>query len=335
MKAKKMVCLSLVLVLVAALVFAGCGGGAKDSKKESQYPTKPVTLVAGFGAGGATDLLARAMASGVSKQLGQTVVVENKPGASGTIGTDYVLKAKPDGYTLLATSSGNFTSTPMVQGAPYDPNKDVRHIITIANHPILFLVHADSPWKTIEEFIAYVKQNPGKVKYGQNSPGGTAHMALEMFRKAAGLDMKMIPHGGGGAESIAALLGKHVEVGIMHPQEVAEHIKTGKMRALVVFSEKRLKSMPDVPTAKEKGYDVVLGVPKGIAAPAALPDDIVKKLHDAFKKMMDDEDFKAAAKKTGDLDYLEYMSGEDTAKVLQKMYKDMEPLITELGLKKK
>jgi tripartite-type tricarboxylate transporter receptor subunit TctC len=334
-KSRKLACFVLSFILVAALTVAGCGSRATDTNKEVQYPAKSITLIAGFGAGGATDLLARAMASSVSKHLGQPVVVENKPGASGTIGTDYVLKSKPDGYTLLATSSGNFTSTPMVQGAPYDPQKDVRHIITIANHPILLLVHADAAWKTIEEFIMYVKQNPGKVKYGQNSPGGTAHMALEMFRKAAGLDMKMIPHGGGGAESIAALLGKHVEVGIMHPQEVAEHIKTGKMRALVVFSEKRLLAMPDVPTAKEKGYNVVLGVPKGIAGPASLPDDVVKKIHDAFKKMMDDEDFKAAAKKTGDFDCLEYMSGDDTAKTLQKMYKDMNPLITELGLKKK
>jgi len=326
-----MVALALVALLVGVLTLVGCS----KEKKPANYPTKPITLVTGFGAGGATDLLARAMASSLTKQLGQPVVVENKPGASGTIGTDYVLKSKPDGYTLLATSSGNFTSTPMVQGAPYDPNKDVKHIITVANHPILLLVHADAPWKTVEEFVAYVKENPGKVKYGQNSPGGTAHMAMEMFRKAAGLDMKMVPHGGGGSESIAALLGKHVEVGIMHPQEVAEHIKSGKMRALVVFSEKRLTSMPDVPTAKEKGYNVVLGVPKGIAGPANLPDDVAKKIHDAAKKMMEEEDFKAAAKKTGDLDYLDYMSGEDTAKLLQKMYKDMEPLITELGLKKK
>jgi tripartite-type tricarboxylate transporter receptor subunit TctC len=336
MKTKKLFCLALVLVIAASLVLAGCGG-AKDSKKEqaAAYPTKPITIVCQFAAGGSTDLLARALANSLTKHMGQPVVVENKVGASGTIGTDYVLKSKPDGYTLLTTSTGNFTSTPLVQKVPYDPNKDVRHIINIATHQIILVVNADSPWKTVEEFVAYVKANPGKVKYGQNSPGGTTHMAMESFRKAAGLDMKMVPFGGGASEVVAALLGKHVDVAVMHPQEAGEHAVNGTLRPLIVFSEKRIKTMPNVPTAKEKGFNVVMGVTKGISGPAGLPDDIVKKLHDALKKIMDEEDFKAAAKKTGDLDYLEYMSGEDTAKFLQRMYKEMDPLIKELGLDKK
>ncbi|MBV5336449.1 MAG: tripartite tricarboxylate transporter substrate binding protein, partial [Deltaproteobacteria bacterium] len=214
MKSRKWFCLVVVVMLAMSLVVAGCGG--KDAKPEAKkdapkFPTKPITLVCQFAAGGSTDLLARALASSAAKLLGQPVVVENKVGASGTIGTDYVLKSKPDGYTLLTTSTGNFTSTPLVQKVPYDPNKDVKHIINIATHQIILVVHADSPWKTLEEFVAYVKANPGKVKYGQNSPGGTTHMAMESFRKAAGLDMKMVPFGGGASEVVAALLGKHVE----------------------------------------------------------------------------------------------------------------------------
>ncbi|HWR28268.1 MAG TPA: tripartite tricarboxylate transporter substrate binding protein [Negativicutes bacterium] len=339
MKARKLFCLGITVILAVSLVLVGCGGAgkdAKDTKKESpKYPTKAITLVCQFAAGGSTDLLARALGNSASKILGQPVVVENKVGASGTIGTDYVLKSKPDGYTLLTTSTGNFTSTPLVQNVPYDPNKDVRHIINIATHQIILVVHADSPWKTLDEFVAYVKQNPGKVKYGQNSPGGTTHMAMESFRKAAGLDMKMVPFGGGASEVVAALLGKHVDVGVMHPQEAGEHAINGTLRTLTVFAEKRIKTMPDVPTAKEKGFNVVMGVTKGISAPAGLPDDIALKLHDTFKKVMEDPDFKAAAKKTGDFDYLEYMSGDDTAKFLQNMYKEMAPLIKELGLDKK
>lgn len=336
MRSRKLLVLSMVLIFAATVALAGCGG-AKETKKEqaAAYPAKPITLVCQFAAGGSTDLLARALANSMSKHLGQPVVVENKVGASGTIGTDYVLKSKPDGYTLLTTSTGNFTSTPLVQKVPYDPNKDVRHIINIATHQIILVVHADSPWKTVEEFVAYVKQNPGKVKYGQNSPGGTTHMAMESFRKAAGLDMKMVPFGGGASEVVAALLGKHVDVAVMHPQEAGEYVTSKTLRPLIVFSEKRIKTLPDVPTAKEKGYNVVMGVTKGISGPAGLPDDVVKKLHDTLKKIMDEEDFKAAAKKTGDLDYLEYMSGEDTAKFLQRMYKEMAPLIKELGLDKK
>lgn len=287
----------IALIVVAIFVLAGCGNGAKEAKKETKYPTKSITLVCQFAAGGSTDLLGRALANSASKHLGQPVVVENKPGASGTIGTDYALKAKPDGYTLLTTSTGNFTSTPLIQSVPYDPNKDVRHIINIATHPIILVVNSESPWKTVEEFVAYVKQNPGKLKFGQNTPGGTTHMAMESFRKAAGLDMKMVPFGGGGAEVVAALLGKHVDVAVVHPQEVTEHLNKGTLKALVVYSEKRIKTLPDVPTAKEKGYNVVMGVTKGISAPAGLPDDIAKKLHDVFKKVMDEEDFKVAAKK--------------------------------------
>ena len=325
-------------MLAMSLLLAGCGG--KDAKPEAKkeapkFPTKPITLVCQFAAGGSTDLLARALASSASKLLGQPVVVENKVGASGTIGTDYVLKSKPDGYTLLTTSTGNFTSTPLVQKVPYDPNKDVKHIINIATHQIILVVHADSPWKTLEEFVAYVKANPGKVKYGQNSPGGTTHMAMESFRKAAGLDMKMVPFGGGASEVVAALLGKHVDVAVMHPQEAGEHAVTGTLKPLTVFAEKRIKTMPNVPTAKEKGFNVVMGVTKGISGPAGLPDDIAVKLHYTFKKVMDDPEFKAAAKKTGDLDYLEYMSGADTSAFLQNMYKTMDPLIKELGLDKK
>lgn len=338
MKSRKWFYLVGVAILAMSLVLAGCGG--KDAKPEAKkeapkFPTKPITLVCQFAAGGSTDLLARALASSASKLLGQPVVVENKVGASGTIGTDYVLKSKPDGYTLLTTSTGNFTSTPLVQKVPYDPNKDVKHIINIATHQIILVVHADSPWKTLEEFVAYVKANPGKVKYGQNSPGGTTHMAMESFRKAAGLDMKMVPFGGGASEVVAALLGKHVDVAVMHPQEAGEHAVTGTLKPLTVFAEKRIKTMPNVPTAKEKGFNVVMGVTKGISGPAGLPDDIAVKLHDTFKKVMDDPEFKAAAKKTGDLDYLEYMSGADTSAFLQNMYKTMDPLIKELGLDKK
>ena len=337
MKLKKILCLVLGCIMLAALVAAGCGSTAKDTAKKDkpQYPTKTITIVCQNAAGGATDLLARAIANSLSKRLGQSVVVDNKIGASGTIGTDYALKAKPDGYTLVTHSTGNYTSTPLMQKVPYDPIKDVRHIINITTQPIILVVPADSPWKTIEDFVAYAKQNPGKVKYGQNSPGGTTHMAMEMFRKSAGLDMKMVPFGGGAMEVIAALLGKHVEIATVQPNEVEEHIKGGKLRALISFNDKRFKSMPDLPTAKERGFNVVLAVTKGISAPAGIPDDIAKKLHDTLKEIMSDEEFKAQCKKAGMLDDLDYMSGEDVSKMYQKMTKDMDGLITELGLKKK
>ncbi|MBE0602170.1 MAG: hypothetical protein IH611_00890, partial [Deltaproteobacteria bacterium] len=170
---------------------------------------------------------------------------------------------------------------------------------------------------------------------GQNSPGGTTHMAMEAFRKQAKLDMKMVPYGGGASEVVTALLGKHVDVGVIHPQEGKEFVAAGKLRPLVIFSKKRAKALPDVPTAIEKGYEVDIAVTKGISGPAGLPDDIVKKLHDAFKKTMDDKDFLAAAKNTGDLEYLDYMDGKEITAFLQDMYNDLKPIIGELGLSKK
>lgn len=337
MKSKKFICLVLGCVMILALASAGCGNTAKDTtaKKDKAYPTKPITIVCQNAPGGATDLLARALATSLSKHLGQPVVVENKIGASGTIGTDYALKSKPDGYTLVTHSTGNYTSTPLMQQVPYDPIKDVRHIANVTTQGIILVVPADSPWNTIEDFVSYVKQNPGKVKYGQNSPGGTTHMAMEMFRKAAGLDMKMVPFGGGAMEVIAALLGNHVEIATVQPIEVEDQIKGGKLRALLSFSAKREKSLPDVPIAKEKGYDIILGVTKGLSAPAGLPDDIAQKLQDTVKEIMNEEEFREQCRKAGMLDDLDYMSGEDVAKMYQKMTKDMDVLITELGLKKK
>ena len=316
---------------------AASGGASKaaDSGKASGYPEKTITLICQFSAGGSSDLLNRALAEVASKQFGRPVVVENKPGGSGTIGTDYVLKSKPDGYTLLGTSSGNFTTTPIVQGAPYDPQKDVTHIINIAKHPISLVVNSSSPWKTLDDLVQYCKKNPGKLKFGQNAPGGTNHMAVQLLNKAAGIKTSMVPYGGGTADVITALLGNHVDAGAVHPQEVAQYLKSGKLRMLTVMSEKRMESLPDVPTAKELGYDIVVEVNKGISGPAGMPADVVKTIHDKFKATMEDPKFIELAKKTGDAEFLAYEDGAGLTKDPDKMRSDFSPMLEELGLVKK
>lgn len=354
---KRVIIFGLTMMLIMGLVFTGCGqqdsqqtqpsetkksadeaktnDTASKNEEKGKYPSKPIELVVQYSAGGSTDMLARTLSSiAGSKYLEQPLVVVNKAGGGGTVGTNYVLKAKPDGYTIGSSSTGPFTTVPLTQDVPYDPINDPKYIINISQHPILLCVNADSPWTTLEEFVDYVKENPGKLQYGQNSPGGTTHLAMEMFRNEAGLDMSMVPYAGGAAEVVVALLGGHVDTAVMHPQEAIEHIKAGNMRALTVFSEEKLTILPDVPTAKEKGYDVVVAVPKGVYGPSDMPDEVVKTLHDAFKKTMEDEEFISLASKIGEKDLLTYMSGEEMATFMKNMYEKMEPLVEELGLKK-
>ncbi|TQI68375.1 tripartite tricarboxylate transporter substrate binding protein [Clostridium sp. KNHs216] len=346
---KKAVCGLLAVALMATPLLGGCqsqpksqsGGGvnstAADSKttENSDYPKKTITLINQFAAGGSSDVLGRALASVVNKYIGATVMVENRPGGSGTIGTDYVLKSKPDGYTLLITSSGNFTTTPIVQGAPYDPVKDVKHIIGIESLPMAIVVNADSQWKTLEDLVNYCKENPGKLKAGAGVPGGTNHMAWQRFTKTAGIKTNEIPFGGGTSEATTSLLGNHIDASVLHPTEISEQLKGGKLRMLAIFSDEKLVDYPDVPTAKECGYDVVVQVNKGISGPAGLPDDIVQKIHDAFKQTMEDPEFIKIVQKTGDYNYLKYETGDELKTDLDKMRDDFSPLLKELGLEKK
>lgn len=344
---KKVLVLCVVLAMALNLM-TGCKQTTQTNETPKQestqaetqetqsdtYPSKPVSLVVQYSAGGSTDMLGRALASiAGSKYLAQPMVVVNKAGGGGTVGTNFVLKSKADGYTIGTSSTGPFTTVPLTQEVPYDPINDPKYVINISKHPILLCVNADSEWETLEDFVEYVKANPGELQYGQNSPGGTTHLAMEMFRKEAGLDMKMVPYAGGAADVVVALLGGHVDTAVAHPQEVVEHIKAGTMRALAVFSEERLAMLPDVPTATEKGFDVNVAVPKGIYVPSDTPDEVVKALHDAFKKTMEDEEFLALAKKIGEQDLITYMSGEEMQDFMKNMYNKMKPLVEELGLK--
>lgn len=349
---KKVISGVLAISFMAVPLLSGCSSQAKSesggsaapnstapassaAKTESDYPKKTITLINQFAAGGSSDVLGRALASVVQKYLGQNVVVENKPGGSGTIGTDYVLKSKPDGYTLLITSSGNFTTTPIVSGAPYDPVKDVRHIIGIESLPMAIIVNADSKWKTLKDLVDDCKANPNKIKAGEGVPGGTNHMAWEQFAKAAGIKTTMVPFGGGTSEAITSLLGNHIDVSPLHPTETKEQLDGGKLRMLAVLTDERLKAYPDVPTAKECGYDVTVKVNKGISGPAGLPEDVVQKIHDAFKQTMEDPDFIKLAQKSGDYDYLKYETGDELKSDLDTMRTNFSPLLEELGLVKK
>ncbi|MEJ8857535.1 tripartite tricarboxylate transporter substrate binding protein [Variovorax robiniae] len=266
---------------------------------QADYPNKPVKIIVPFPAGGTSDIMGRLIAEGLSKQLKQPFVVDNKGGAGGAIGTDQVAKAPPDGYTLLLTGIGSnaiihgFTPKP-----PYDSNKDFVHISELAAGPNVLVVNPEFPAKTFKEFIAWVKANPGKFSYGQvNASSG--HVTTEYLKQVAGLDMVGIPYKGG-APALNDVVANQIPGMFTNQDVVQPFIKAGKLRALVVTSEKRNPLYPDVPTVAESGYPGFSAVSwTGLSAPKGTPKPIVDKLEAAMVAAFSDPAVRAKMEANG------------------------------------
>jgi tripartite-type tricarboxylate transporter receptor subunit TctC len=257
------------------------------------FPTKEVQIIIPYSAGGATDLIFRALAATTGKYLGKAVVVVNRPGGGGTVGVTEVAQSKPDGYTLLSAITP-LTILPHRVTTAFT-YKSFEPIINVVRDPGMFLVKSDSPWKSLKEFLDYAKKNPDMITVGNSGAGGGVHLIALAFAKTAGVKFNNIPFAGGGP-SVTALLGGHINAVSVSPPEGIEHVKAGKLRIIALFAEKRFELFPDVPTVKEQGIDFVMGQWRGLAAPKGTPPDAIKKLHDAFKKGMDDPVFKKNAK---------------------------------------
>ena len=341
---------SLILTAAIALSLVGCstssggnapqsgtstGGGQSEGSSTSgsvEYPTKPITFVVEYDAGGSSDLLARAFCSVLQKHLGVTVNVENKPGGGGAVGATYMLTQPADGYTLFYATSGVFTTLPYTQEVEYDPVEDFEYVAGFAMHDVLIVVPADSPYQTLEDYIEAAKEAPNKVAYGQSSPGGTTHMIMEEFQEKAGIDLNMIAYENGAAEITAALLGGHLESAQTHPQDVIEHLKAGTLRALAIFSDERRASLPDVPTVKECGIDISVGVPRGIAVLKGTPAEIVEILDQAVQDTLADPEYLEVATTANEADSMRYMSGPDLKQMLIDMTDSALPIMDRLGL---
>ncbi len=259
----------------------------------AEFPTKEVQIIIPWAAGGATDLIFRALAATTGKYLGKAVVVVNKPGGAGAVGYTEVAQAKPDGYTLVSAI------TPLTI-LPYQVTtaftyKNFDPVINVVKDPGMFLVRSDAPWKTLKEFLDYAKKNPDMITVGNSGAGGGVHLIALAFEKTAGVKFNHIPFSGGGP-SVTALLGGHVNAVTVSPPEGIEHVKAGKLKIIALFAEKRFELFPDVPTVKEQGVDFGMGQWRGLAAPKGTPSDVIKKLHDAFKQGMDDPVFIKNAK---------------------------------------
>ncbi len=243
------------------------------------FPTHPVTLVVPFAPGGGTDTGARILAQKLGQKWGQSVIVENRAGAAGMIGADAVAKAKPDGYTLLMGNIGTQAINPsLYKKVPYDPDRAFAPIALVAELPLVMLINPQVPAKTVKEFVAYAKTQPGKLSYSTSGAGSAMHLAAEMFKNGSGTFVLHVPYRGGGP-AMADLIAGHVQLAFATVLEASGHIKSGSLRALAVTGDKRVSALPDVPTLSESalpGFNSISWI--GLLAPAGTPKDLVEKM---------------------------------------------------------
>ena len=268
--------------------------------RASEYPVRPIKLVVPYAAGGPTDVLARLVADYLGRDLKQATVVENKPGAQGAIAAEVVSRAEPDGYTLFVTAASIMVLNPLLyKKLPYDPQKDLRMLTIVTDLPVVMEVHPSVPAKTVQEFVAYAKANPGKLNFGSAGTGGTIHLAGEMFKQIAGIDMTHIPYKGAGP-ALTDLLSGNIQVMFDTLSTALPPVKAGMLRPLGVSSAQRSPDLPEVPTVIESGYpDYQVGVWFGLAGQAKLPDDIVKKIMASMDRALEDPAFRASLEKIG------------------------------------
>lgn len=246
------------------------------------FPAKPLRLIVPFPPAGPADLYARELSQGMSSRLGQPVLVENRGGALGIPAIEFVAKAPADGYTLALTAASALVMAPFSRASlPYDPRKDFALLTTVAKNPEVLVLNQSVPAKDLREFVAYLKANPGKLNYGSTGSGGVTHLAAEMLRVDAGVDIVHVPYKGA-APVVVDLLGGQVQMAILGIPVVLPHIKSGKIRALAVTSSQRVAALPDVPTTVESGYPKLLSdYWYGLIGPAAIPAAIQTRLRAA------------------------------------------------------
>ncbi|MDP3618760.1 MAG: tripartite tricarboxylate transporter substrate binding protein [Ramlibacter sp.] len=293
------------------------------------FPSRPIKLIIAFAAGGPTDITMRQLADTASKILGQTVIVENKPGAGGSLPAQTLQSVPPDGYTLAQIPLGVFR-LPYTTKIAWDPVKDINYVINLTGYAFGIVAPVDGPFKTWAEFVAYAKANPGKLSYGSTGTLTSPHLTTELIAQKLGIQLNHIPFNGS-APLNQALMGGHVMAGA-DSTGFAPLVATGKFKVLNTWGEKRLAKFPDAPTLRELGLDIVQNSPFGIGVPRDTPRDVVARLHDAFKKAMEDPSYVQALDKYDMLPM--YMSSAQYAKFAQETFATEKALVEKLGLAK-
>lgn len=322
---KHIVFSSFIITLVAALMVPGV------ALAQEKFPSKPISMIIPYAAGGSTDLLARAVEKVWLKYAPKPLVMINKTGGGGVVGTEFVVRSKPDGYTLfVGYGSGSDVVMPHLQKMPYDPFKDIVAICRLSVHSVVIVTGAKSEFNSVKDMVAWAKKEGKPITSSVATKAGAVDIAVIALGKAAGINIVTVPSAGG-ADAVTMLAGGHVMIGGGHPSEVVPHIKAGRFKALAVALPDRDPSLPNVPTLKEQGINVsTWGSVKGIGGPAAIPKETIAYLESTFKKVSEDSDYK---KTMADLDQPNmYQDSATFSKFLQEVYGDYGKLIKELNI---
>lgn len=313
------------LIQIAASAAAVASFGARAQA----FPAKPIRLLIAFPAGGPTDITMRQLAENAGKILGQPVVVENRPGAGGTLPAQQLQTAPADGYTLAQIPLGVFR-LPYTTKITWDPVKDIQYVINVTGYAFGIVVPTDGPIKTWADFVAYAKANPGKLSYGSTGTLTSPHLTTELIAQRLGLQLNHVPYKGS-ADLNQAIAGGHI-MAAADSTGFAPLVQAGKVRVLNTWGEKRLEKFPDAPTLRELGIDIVQNSPFGIGVPRDTPRDVAQKLHDAFKKAMEEPSYVQALARYDMVPM--YMSSEAYAKFAQDTFLTEKALVEKLGLAK-
>ncbi len=271
-------------VLMAGIATAVCL--VTLSAMAQTYPSKPIKVVVGYAAGGAVDVVARTIGQSISNSMGQAVVVENKPGAGTNIAVKSVITAEPDGYTLMMAANALAANMSLYQPAPFDAERDLVAVSLIGRVPVVIAANANAPYANIKQLIDAAKGKPNSIAFGSPGNGSTPHMAIELFTRAAGIDLQHVPYRGG-SPAITDVIGGQLPLVAVNALEVLPHVKSGKLKVLAVLSPNRSAIFPDTPTIAESGYPgFEASVWYGLVAPAATPKPIVAKLHEEVQKAL-------------------------------------------------
>lgn len=313
--------------VAASIAVVGAAGFAAPAVAQADYPNRPVVLIVPYGAGGVSDVVARALALSMGKQLGQSIIIENKPGAGASMGVMDMKNAKPDGYRLTLSPVGIFRQ-PHIQKVAYDPIADLTYVAAYMSYDFLLAVAQDSPFKSVKDIVEQSKKQPGSVDYGTPGKFSANHVLMALLEKKAGVQFTHVPYKGD-AEAVNALIAGHTKTGVFG-NTVLPHMQSGKLRALAIASETRPPVFANVPTFREQGYDVVTPSPLGIAGPRGLPPEIVRKLEAAVKSAMDDLAFQQAAANYGVR--LEYRNAQDYSAFAKKAFAEEGAIVQSIGL---
>jgi tripartite-type tricarboxylate transporter receptor subunit TctC len=298
----------------------------------AQYPDKPVTMVTGYPAGGNVDIVARLVAEGMKPKFPKGIVITYKPGAAGAVGVTELVRSAPDGYTIILTPHSALVIAAQVQELAYKTPDDYDPFANVVSYYPMLAVRADSRYRTLQDFVADAKANPGKISVGSPGEGTSSHLNLEVLMLQAGIKVTHTPFKGW-AQSSPALLGGHIDAVVAQPAELKGQVDGKAMRVLAAFQPKRHPIFPDVPTAKEAGYDVANGVWFLLMAPKGTPAPILKYLHDAAKAAVEDPKFADAVASKG-LD-ADYRPGDALRRDLWREYKVHTEILQRIGMIKK